>query len=145
MFTCFSDFTAFIDNQTLVSYAIVFLLLLFSIASGVGSVSFKDVTGKTVPKGERGQMLSYRSTFGGCLALIAGGTLVFFLKGEDSKWLYVALFAIAALLWIFASFIFSAIKEQPGSTEGGRTPLGRNKNWSFLVEEGFIVQEFHHY
>ena len=62
---------AFIENQTFISYAIVIILLIFSIASGVGSISFKDVTGKTVPKGERGQMLSYRSTFGGALALVA--------------------------------------------------------------------------
>ena len=133
---------AFIDNQTLVSYAIVFLLLLFSIASGVGSVSFKDVTGKTIPKGERGQMLSYRSTFGGILALIAGGSLVFFLKVEDSKWLYVGLFTSAAILWIFASFLFSAIKEQPGSTQGGRTPLEEIKTGVSLLKKDSSYRNF---
>ena len=133
---------AFIDNQTVVSYAIVFLLLLFSIASGVGSVSFKDVTGKTVPKGERGQMLSYRSAFGGSLALIAGSALVFFLKREDDKWLYVGLFACAGVLWIVASILFSAIKEQPGSTQGARTPLEEIKTGASLLKTDSSYRNF---
>lgn len=133
---------AFIENRVVVSYAIVVLLLIFSIASGVGSVSFKDVTGKTVPKGNRGQMLSYRSTFGGALALIAGGALVFFLKGEDSKWLYVGLFAAASLLWISASLIFSTIKEQAGATEGGRTPLQEVKAGASLLKKDASYRNF---
>ncbi|MFD0933178.1 MFS transporter [Psychroflexus salinarum] len=133
---------AFMNNQIFISYAIVFMLLVFSIASGVGSVSFKDVTGKTVPKGERGQMLSYRSTFGGALALIAGGSLVFFLKGEDSKWLYVGLFVTASLLWIAASIIFSSIEEKPGSTDGGRTPLQEIKTGASLLKKDTSYRNF---
>jgi len=133
---------AFIENQIFISYALVFLLLIFSIASGVGSISFKDVTGKTVPKGKRGQMLSYRSTFGEALALIAGGSLVFFLKGEDSKWLYVGLFTIASLLWIAASVMFSFIQEIPGSTEGGRTPLEEIKTGASLLRKEKSYRNF---
>ncbi|NEV94115.1 MFS transporter [Psychroflexus sp. YR1-1] len=133
---------AFIDNHSFVSYAIVIMLLLFSIASGVGSVSFKDVTGKTVPKGERGQMLSYRSTFGGALALIAGGALVFFLKEQDSKWLYTGLFAGAALLWIASALIFSRIVEEPGSTQGGRTPLQELKSGASLLKTDHSYRNF---
>lgn len=133
---------AIIENQIIVSYTIVILLLIFSIASGVGSVSFKDVTGKTVPKGQRGQMLSYRSTFGGALALIAGGVLVFFLKGEDSKWLYVNLFAIASLLWMTAAFIFSRIEEEPGSTEGWRTPIQEFKTGVSLLKKNTSYRNF---
>ncbi|SDG74520.1 MFS transporter [Psychroflexus sediminis] len=133
---------AFIDNQSFVSYAIVVLLLLFSVASGVGSVSFKDVTGKTVPKGERGQMLSYRSTFGGALALIAGGALVFFFKEEDNKWMYTGLFAGAALLWIAAALIFSRIVEEPGSTKGGRTPIQELKSGASLLKTDHSYRNF---
>lgn len=133
---------AFIENHRIVSYAIVVLLLFFSIASGIGSVSFKDVTGKTIPKGERGQMLSYRSAFGGALALIAGGVLVFFLRGEDSKWLYVGLFASASLLWVTAAVIFSAIEEQSGSTEGGRTPIQELKTGASLLKKDNSYRNF---
>lgn len=133
---------AFIENQTFNSYALVFLLLIFSIASGVGSISFKDVTGKTVPKGERGQMLSFRSTFGGALALIAGGSLVFFLKGENSKWLYVGLFTLASLLWVAASIIFSLIQEMPGSTQGGRTPVEEIKTGASLLRKEKSYRNF---
>ena len=131
-----------LDDSLIISYGIVALLLLFSIASGVGSVSFKDVTGKTVPKGKRGQMLSYRSTIGGALALVAGGILVFILKDQESKWLYSSLFAIAGLLWIAASLIFKAIEEQPGATEGGRTPIEELKTGINLLKSDTSYRNF---
>lgn len=133
---------ATLEDKIFVSFSIVFLFLVFSIASGVGSVSFKDVTGKTVPKGQRGQMLSFRSTFGGSLALIAGGGLVFFLKGEDSKWLYISLFVIASLLWYAASFLFHRIEEKPGATEGGKTPLNELKTGAKLLKEDSSYRNF---
>ncbi|MCA1802566.1 MAG: hypothetical protein LC662_08915 [Rhodothermaceae bacterium] len=51
---------------------VVILLAVFSMASGVGSVSFKDVLAKTIPKGKRGTLLSVRAAAGGLLALFAG-------------------------------------------------------------------------
>lgn len=119
-------------NQNFTAYLIVFLLLIFSIASGIGSVSFKDVTGKTIPKGQRGQMLSYRSTFGGILALIAGLILVFFIQGKNSSLTYSLLFVLAGILWFFAAILFYKIQEEPGSTKGGRSPINE-------IKEGFSI------
>ena len=131
-----------LEDSLVISYGIVFLLLIFSVASGVGSVSFKDVTGKTVPKGKRGQMLSYRSTIGGALALIAGGILVFVLKDQESKWLYSSLFAMSGVLWIAASLIFKGITEKPGATEGGRTPIQELKTGLSLLKSDTSYRNF---
>jgi hypothetical protein len=45
--------------------AVVAALAAFSAASGVGSVAFKDVLAKTIPKGRRGRLLGFRATVGG--------------------------------------------------------------------------------
>ncbi len=129
-------------NTPALPYILAFLLLVFSMASGMGSVAFKDVTGKTVPKGERGQMLSYRSTFGGALALIAGGILTFFIKDQEDPHLYSGMFFLAASLWLGASWLFAKIKELPGSTQGGRTPLKEFLGGMKLLKEDKNFQKF---
>lgn len=51
-------------------------LALFSISSGVASISFKDVTAKTIPKGKRGQLLAMRATSGGILTVLVGALIL---------------------------------------------------------------------
>ncbi len=130
----------FPDSQT--SYLLAGLLLIFSLASGVGSVAFKDVSAKTVPKGQRGQMLSYRSTFGGVLALIAGVLLIFVLHEQASVSVYAGLFALAGLLWLGAAFLFYQIEELPGATKGGRSPVEEIKNAGQLLKKDVNFRNF---
>ncbi|MGA9326717.1 MAG: MFS transporter, partial [Salegentibacter sp.] len=105
-------------------------------ASGVASVAFKDVNAKTIPKNTRGQMLSYRSTFGGILSLVAGAVLVFVIRGESNTSIYGGMFLAASLLWFLAALVFSMIKEEKGATSGGRNPLEEVKaGWSLIREE----------
>ncbi|WP_217495925.1 hypothetical protein [Mangrovivirga cuniculi] len=106
-------------NNSWVSWLILFLFLIFSIASGVASVAFKDVSGKTIDKGLRGQMLGARATIGGALSLGAGVVLHLFIAGSQNIKIYAALFGISSILWIGAAYLFYKIKEQPGATEGG--------------------------
>ncbi|NER08949.1 Predicted arabinose efflux permease, MFS family [Muriicola jejuensis] len=103
--------------------AVVFLLLLFSIASGVSSVAFKDVMGKTIPKGKRGRLLAWRATGGGVLTLLFGLALYFYLQSWEPMSVILLLVGSAAALWILAGVFFSMIKEGPGATGGGRTPM----------------------
>lgn len=130
------------SDQNFTAYLIILLTFIFSIASGVASVSFKDVTGKTIPKGQRGQMLSYRSTFGGLLALIAGLILIFFIKGDNSSLTYSLLFATAGLLWFFAALLFHAIQEEPGATKGGRTPFYEIKEGVSIIKKDGNFKNF---
>jgi predicted MFS family arabinose efflux permease len=108
------------------------LLGLFSVASGVASISFKDVTAKTIPKGKRGQMLAMRATIGGVLTLAAGAFILADLnEGADDNHLFW-LVAGAALCWLAAAWLYSLIYEEKGATEGGRSPKDEIKSaWSF--------------
>lgn len=102
---------------------IVLALALFSVASGIGSVAFQDVVGKTIDKGLRGSMLSYRATFGGMLAVAFGLALKIGLGHTEHVSAYVALLVLGAGLWALAAILFAAISEPPGATSGGRNPL----------------------
>jgi MFS family permease len=115
---------------------ILLLLAVFSVASGVGSVSFKDVLAKTIPKGKRGTLLSIRAAIGGILALGAGYTINSYIgEGEDAG-LYAVLLVAAAVLWFVAAVLFFFIKEEPGATDGSRTALKEaREGWSLLREQ----------
>jgi MFS family permease len=124
----------FFGDQETVPIAMLVLLAVFSMASGVASVAYKDVVGKTIPKSARGQMLSYRSTFGGVLSLIAGVVLVFFIQGQADQSIYGFMFLLASALWFIASVLFFMIKEEKGATQGGRTPLQEVKAGMQLIK-----------
>lgn len=103
-------------------WAIVGLLLLFSIASGCGSVAFQDVTAKTVSKGMRGRMLSNRAAIGGGLTLIAGAVMRVVLGEEAGLPPFLMLIGGAAALWALSAWLFAAIPEPAGEPGGGRNP-----------------------
>ncbi|SNS85234.1 Major Facilitator Superfamily protein [Ekhidna lutea] len=113
---------------------VVALILLFSMSSGVGSIAFKDVLGKTIPKGKRARLLSFRATGGGLLTIIAGLILFYFLSNESSVKAFSVLFLIAGMLWVLAASLFSFIKEEPGATEGGRSPIDKIKKGFSLLK-----------
>ncbi len=115
---------------------ILALLALFSIASGVASVSFKDVMAKTIPKGKRGTLLSIRATVGGALALAAGAWLTLAAGEDEPVMFYAALLAFAALLWFVATTLFALIREEAGATDGGRNAIEEARNgWRLLSEQ----------
>lgn len=122
--------------------AVLGLLALFSVASGVGSVAFSDVVGKTIPKGKRGQLLAVRATVGGALTLAAGVALRLGVGDSAGVGLYALLIGSAALLWAAAAILFAAIPEQPGATGGGRNALGEVREAAGLLRHGAGFQRF---
>ena len=118
-----------------VGIAVVFLLFLFSMASGVSSVAFKDVMAKTIPKGNRGKLLAWRATGGGILTLIFGLGLYFYVTSWDTMTIILLLVGAAAGLWILAGVIFLLIREEPGVSKAGRTALQEFKAGAQLLKE----------
>ena len=109
-------------------YLILLLLLVYSLASGVASISFKDVIAKTIPKGKRGQLLALRSTIGGILTLGAGIFILQDLEKEQDNNLLFWVVLSGAFLWILSALFFALISEQAGATDGGRSPINELKN-----------------
>ncbi len=116
--------------------AVVALLAVFAVASGVGSVAFKDVVAKTIPRGRRGRLLGVRATAGGLLALVAAAVLRFTVAEEESLGPYVALLVAAAALWVLAAGLFAGIREGGGASEGGRNAFEEGRaGLRFLGEQ----------
>lgn len=104
--------------------AIVVLFAAFSVASGVGSVAFQDVVGKTIPKGRRGRLLSNRAAIGGGLTLAAAAVMRYGLGDEARLEITLPLVLAAALLWLVGALAFAAMQEEATATGGGRSMLG---------------------
>lgn len=107
----------------LAGWIIVALLVLFSLARGLCSVSAKDVLGKTVSKARRGNLMGLAAGIAGALTLALGLLLQLVNNEGTQAWLFVALLGGGALLFAMAAGIFTLIREQPGATEGGGNAL----------------------
>ncbi|MFN4262703.1 MAG: MFS transporter [Thioalkalivibrionaceae bacterium] len=108
---------------TAAGFAILALLVVFSLSRGVSSVAAKDVLGKTVAKTQRGGVMGYAAAAAGVVTLGVG---VFFFLYDPSNGgiaVFAALLAIAAGLWFLAGTLFWRLEEQPGATEGGANAL----------------------
>ncbi len=126
----------------LAGVVVVGLLLVFSVASGVGSVAFQDVMGKTIPKGQRGRLLSGRAAIGGALTLAAGLALNLE-RGETAPLdLFVVLLLAAAALWAAAALAFALTDETPGATSGGRSMLSELASGMELVRSSQTFRRY---
>jgi hypothetical protein len=102
---------------------IVLMLVVFSLARGLCSVSAKDVLGKTVSKSRRGLLMGWSAGLSGVAVLGIGlwmGTAD--LQGSGLG-LFAGLLTAAGLLWLLGALAFAAIQERPGATEGGGNAL----------------------
>ncbi len=101
-------------------WAIIGLLVVFSLGRGVASIAAKDTLGKTVSKGRRGRVSGYAATGSGLVAAAVG--LYFVLSPEQARpdWLLYAMVVAAGVSWLLAAAAFWRISEYPGATEGGR-------------------------
>lgn len=104
-------------------WALLLLLLLFSVASGCGSVAFQDVTAKTIPSGGRGRMLAARAAIGGALTLAAGAAMRATLGDAAGSAPLLLLVGGAAILWLIAAGLFAAIPEPSGEPGEARNAL----------------------
>jgi len=118
--------------------AVLGLLVVFAMASGIGSVAFSDVVGKTIPRGKRGQLLAMRAAIGGGLTLLAGLALRLGGGEQAGRGTYALLVLVAAGLWALAALAFARISELPGASEGGRNALSELRDARHLLgQSGF--------
>jgi len=102
---------------------ILLMLVFFSLAKGLCSVSAKDVLGKTASKSRRGALMGWSASLSGIAALAIG----LWVGASDLQAAGLRVFAglliAGGILWILAALLFATIKEQPGATEGGGNAL----------------------
>lgn len=103
--------------------SIILMLILFSLARGLCSVSAKDVLGKTISKSRRGALMGWAAGLSG-LAVLGIGIWLGTVDVEHAGiGVFAGLLAAGGVLWLLASLLFATIREQPGATEGGGNAL----------------------
>jgi hypothetical protein len=131
-------------------WGILATLILFSLARGICSVSAKDVLGKTISKSRRGVLMGWSASLSGLAVLVLGLWLTTLQPGHSGSTVFAGLLLTGGILWLIAAGLFAAIREQPGSTEGGGNALsvaGRHLNLlrrdapfrRFVVARGLLL------
>jgi MFS family permease len=110
-------------DGALAGWMLIALLVLFSLARGLCSVSAKDVLGKTVSKSRRGRLMGWSAGMGGALVVVIGLGMSLGDLAQTELSLFGWLFLTCAGLWIVALLVFATIHEEPGATEGGGNAL----------------------
>ena len=106
--------TAAIGSGLAAGLTIIVALMVFSFGRSLCSISSKDVQGRTIPKGERGQINGLATTAAGLVAITLGLAIRFF-GGEDLTvgqigWLLGA----GAVLWVLVAVVYTGIREPAG-------------------------------
>jgi hypothetical protein len=102
--------------------AILLALAVFSLSRALNSLASKDVLGRTIPKGQRGQINGLATVLSGAVAITVGVGIR--LLGGDDAGLLVALLAAAALTWVAGLVVYAGIREpaeeaSPAPVDGG--------------------------
>ncbi|WP_448624948.1 hypothetical protein [Geodermatophilus sp. URMC 64] len=104
--------TAATASGTAAGIAILAALAVFSLSRALNSLVGKDVLGRTVPKGQRGQVTGLATVLSGVVAITVG-VCIRFVHGGDAGPL-VALLAAGALAWTVALAVYAGIREPTG-------------------------------
>jgi MFS family permease len=120
---------------TAAGLSILGLVILFSLARGISSLSAKDVLGKSLPKDKRGQLTGYAGSASGLIA-IAAASLLFLDRGSpDSTLAYAGFLTAATLIWWWAGSLNLRVIEPEGESEKLPLTQGLRGQMSLLRED----------
>ncbi len=90
--------------------AVLAALAAFAVSRAMSSIAYKDVLGRTIPKGQRGQVSGLASVTSGVVTIALG--LGLRLVGQDSGAVVLAgLLAAGAAMWAIAAVVFATVRE----------------------------------
>ncbi len=107
---------------------ILVALAVFSLGRSLCSISSKDVLGRTVPKGSRGQINGFSMFAAGIVAITLGLVLRFVGGGDPPIWMLVVLLSGGAVAWVLAAFVYSGVREPVRDDADSAIPDADNGN-----------------
>ncbi len=105
-------------SGSVIGIAAIALIAVFALGRSLCSISFKDVLGKTVAKGQRGSV-------SGTAGTIAAVATLLLAVGYSTGWIpltvpvVAGMVALGGICWLVAALVFGSIREEPGATAGG--------------------------
>jgi MFS family permease len=129
-------FTAAVGTGTVAAIAILLEVAGFALARALASIASKDVQGRTIPPGQRGQINGMAALASGAIAVTVGLGIRLLGGGEVNSAALAALLGSAALTWLAALLVFARVKEPDEAlsenTDGSGWPA---RSWRLLREE----------
>lgn len=124
--------TAALGHGLAAGIIIIAALAVFSLGRCLCSISSKDVRGRTIPKGERGQVTGLATTASGLVAITLGLAIRVF-GGEDLAAGQLAwLLAAGAVFWVVVAVIYAGVREpadEPDQNDSPGRKRSRDPNW----------------
>jgi MFS family permease len=131
-------------------WAIVGLVLVFSVARGVCSVTSKDLVGRTIPRGRRGRLTGLAASGAGLATVAIGAGFISAGTRTLPVETFAAILAVAGALWLLAAAVMSRLDEIATTPErDGRTLrlaldslglLRRDRNFlRFVLARGLLA------
>ena len=114
-------------SGALAGWGLLGALAGFALARSLSSIASKDVLGRTIPKGQRGQVTGLATIASGAVAIALGIALRLLGDREAEPALFASLLAAAALTWVVAAAVFARIVEEPhldDAEAASRTSIG---------------------
>ncbi len=95
----------------LAALGLLLAMAAFALSRSLSSLASKDVLGRTVPKGERGQINGISTTLAGAVAIVLGVALRVYGGSSTSATVLAGLLFGAAGCWVLALLVYSRVRE----------------------------------
>lgn len=126
---------ALLLDGTALGIAILVLLAALALCRAICSIAGKDVQGRTVSKGHRGEITGRATALGGGFTL-AVGLALFFLPNDLPRWGIATLIGIGAAAWGIAGSVFMTIREPEYEPDHGEDNGDNDR--SAATAHGFV-------
>lgn len=131
--------SALLLDGTPLGAAILILLAAHALFRSLCSLAGKDVQGRTISKGRRGDITGRATALAGAFTL-AIGLILTFLPNNLPQWALAALLAVGASTWALASLVFGGIDEPEAEPEA-KDGQSMRQMWA-LVKSDRDLQKF---
>ncbi|MEX2577534.1 MAG: hypothetical protein WD342_00640 [Verrucomicrobiales bacterium] len=133
--------TALFLEGAAAGWTVVGLLVVFSLARGVNSITSKDLLGKTIPKTRRGRLGGLASSVSGWIAVAVGIFFALNPAEELPVGLFAGLLFSAGALWFLGAGIMSTLIEKPSAaSDGGKALADALKSLRFLRDDPVFLR-----
>ena len=131
--------SALLIDGPLLGAAVLILLAAHAVFRSLCSLAGKDVQGRTISKGHRGDITGRATALAGAFTLAIGVVLAW-LPNDLPQWALAALLGVGATTWAFASFVFRGIDE-PEAEPDDKDGQSLKEMWA-LVRSDTDLQRF---